>query len=524
MTTAKNLLSDFRFNSILLLGIFVAAYWIPLSGMVHTWSTNDDYSYGFIIPIASLYLFWEGRKELKEVVLNSTWGVFPVLLFFVVVSIYGVLGSSGHVSRPAIPILIILFCAFCYGISFVKRFALPLGFLFFMVPLPTVLDRTFGVFLKSISSQLGGEFIRLVGLPVHVSGNVIDLGVTQLQVVDACSGLRFVFPLMAIGVLYAYFFERILWKRVFCVLITIPIAIITNVLRIGITGILVNYFGSQIAEGFFHGFSGWAIFMVAFVFLFLVGRVLRFFPPKYAPPDKNGKPVGEEEDKAENPKAYNAKAFIVSIFILIAVGGLTWNTKAMPPVRINGGLSIFPLEFSGWTGQREFVDTEIIDASGAEDAFSATYRNADVGFVNLYMGYRSSAFLENENFFHSPTVCLPSSGWKTIGMSTRTIANVPLFGSLSVTSMVIEKFNQKQLVYFWFQTKDKATPDKNINRLHLAMHAIQKDNTHDLFMRPLTPIKRNETVAQAQERLDTFVREMMSVLLEFLDKHQVVGA
>jgi hypothetical protein len=90
--------------------------------------------------------------------------------------------------------------------------------------------------------------------------------------------------------------------------------------------------------------------------------------------------------------------------------------------------------------------------------------------------------------------------------------------------MVIEKFNQKQLVYFWFQTKDKATNDKNINRLHLAMHAIQKDNTHDLFMRPLTPIKKDETVEEAQERLDSFVREMMSVLLDFLDKHQVVDA
>ena len=524
MDSTKKLLLDFRFSAIVLLSLFVIAYWIPLSGIVHTWSKNDDYSYGFLIPIVSLYLFWERRAELKEVVLKSAWGVFPVLLLFVVVSIYGILGSSGNVSRPVIPILIILFSAFCYGISFVKRFALPLGFLFFMVPLPAILDRTFGVFLKSISSQLGGTLIRLCGLPVHVSGNVIDLGVTQLQVVDACSGLRFVFPLLAIGVLYAYFFERVMWKRVFCVLATIPIAIFTNVLRIGITGVLVNFYGSQMAEGFFHGFSGWAIFMVAFIFLFLIGRFLRLFPPKNQVPAEKEKLKVEKDVEPEKSYNINAKAFIISIVILLAVGGLTWNTKAMPPVRINGGLNGFPLEFSDWTGRREFVDTEIIDASGAEDAFSATYRNGDHGLVNLYMGYRSSAFLENENFFHSPTVCLPSSGWKTIEMSKHNIENIPHFGNLSVTSMVIEKFNERQLVYFWFQTKDKATPDKNINRLHLAMHAIQRDNTHDLFMRPLTPIKRGETVEQAQERLDAFVREMMGVLLDFLAKHQVVGA
>ena len=106
---------------------------------------------------------------------------------------------------------------------------------------------------------------------MHVSGNVIDIGVTQLQVVDACSGLRYLFPLIALGMVYVYFFERVLWKRVFCVAATIPIAVLTNGLRIGVTGIMTKFLGAKAAEGFFHGFSGWLLFLASFACLFIVG-------------------------------------------------------------------------------------------------------------------------------------------------------------------------------------------------------------------------------------------------------------
>ena len=132
------------------------------------------------------------------------------------------------------------------------------------------------------------------------------------------------------------------------------------------------------------------------------------------------------------------------------------------------------------------------------------------------MGYRSTAFLENENFFHSPTVCLPGSGWKTKKKSTHTITNVPRFGTLTVTEMVVEFMGTTQPGYFWFQTEDKVTHDKNINRFHLALHAIRQDNTYDLFIRPITPIKPVETIAEAETRMDSFVREAMAALLRFL--------
>jgi exosortase D (VPLPA-CTERM-specific) len=417
-------------------------------------------------------------------------------------------------------VLIILFTAFCFGIGFTWKMILPLGFLVFMVPLPAVLDRTIGLFLRSVSSKLGGMMLQIMGHSVHVSGNIIDLGITQLQVVDACSGLRFVFPLIALGIVYAHFFEKIAWKKVVCVLATIPIAVLTNILRIGITGQLTYSYGSEMAQGFFHGFSGWAIFMVAFAFLFILGWFLRLFPPKGQAeqpeiPDDDSQP----EAAGVIEKAGNG-SFWVSAILLVIVSGLSMSTEAMPPLKIKGGIESFPLTFEKWQGQPEPIDPEITEASGAEEAFSASYRNMSEEGVSFYMGYRSSAFMENENFFHSPTVCLPSAGWKTIEKSKYTIKDVPHFGNLSVTRMIMEYMDSRLLVYFWFQTKDMSSYDKNIHRFHLAMHAIKRYNTHALFIRPITLIGKGESEEDAEKRLDSFVRDMMKELDEFLSENQ----
>ena len=498
---------------------FIAAYWIPLTGIVNTWATNDDYSYGYLIPVISAYLFWDMRDQSNGLMLSPSWRILPVLVLFILISIYGILGSSGNVSRPAVPIVFMLLFAFSFGLRAFKRFALPLGFLIFMVPLPAALDRTFGVFLKSVSSQLGGMLVRLSGLSVHVSGNVIDLGVTQLQVVDACSGLRFVFPLMALGIVYAYFFEKVRWKQVFCVIATVPIAILTNGLRIGITGILTHYIGSEVAQGFFHDFSGWAIFMVAFVFLFVLGRILKLFPPRL-PATVNSDPHRKSADRSSEAITVSRKqsrhAYIISMVLIAAVGMLSMSTGSLPPVMLKNGIAAFPTSFDGWQGTTLALDAEIVERSGAEEAFSAFYRNAADESVSLYLGYRSTSFLENENFFHSPTVCLPSSGWKQLETSTHEVSNVPVFGTLKVTTMLVEQMGVRQLVYFWFQTKTRSTHNKNINRFHLTLHALERDNTHDIFVRTITPVLPHDTPGDTQLRMDGFVRSMLEAMQRFL--------
>jgi len=509
------------FKAAVLLILFMGAYWVPLHGTANVWFTNEDYSYGPIIPLISAYLIWDKRSMLRDVQIKSSWMFLPVLVVCVMLSLYGILGSSGNISRPVLPILLILFTVFCFGKALTGRLLFPLAFLIFMVPIPAFLERTLGMYLKSVSSQLGGSLISLLNIPVHVSGNVIDLGVTQLQVVDACSGIRYLFPLIALGFVYAYFFERVLWKKVFCVAATIPIAVLTNGLRIGVTGILMNTFGPKAAEGFFHDFTGWLLFLVSFAFLFILGRILAFFPPKRVPADKSAPPESNAAAPCGGSVENINKAFIVSVMLLLLVAALSWSTGALPPVKLKGGVAEFPLVFADWHGRSEVVDPEIVTKSGAEESFSGIYQNSKNDMASLYVGYRSTAFMENENFFHSPTVCLPSSGWEVIRTTTRKVSGVPAFPDLTVTEMVTESMGTRQLVYFWFQTKNRSTWDKNINRFDLALHAICRDNTYDLFIRPITTFQTNEKIEDAEKRMDQFVREMMGAMIPFLKEKAI---
>jgi exosortase D (VPLPA-CTERM-specific) len=514
-------ISDIRVQITLLIIAFVAAYHVPLKSMANIWWSNDDYSYGFLIPLVSAYIIWDKRKKLKEITVGTSWGILPILFIFLLISLYGVLGSSGNVSMPSVPILIILFTGFCFGTESLKRLILPLGFLFFMVPVPAVIERTLGMHLKTLSTALGGAMISLFSIPVHVSGNVIDLGITQLQVVDACSGLRYIFPLLAIGVLYAYFFERILWKRLFCVLVTIPLGVILNAFRIGVTGILASAFSPKVSDGFFHGFSGWILFVVAFGMLFLISRLLNLIPSQLNSEKAPTVPKNSHTAFAPLKKNSTTGAFLISFTLLSSVAAFSLSTGSLPAITIEGGIQSFPLHIEEWSGRREIVDPVIIDASGAEEAFNGYYLDTAENEISLYIGYRSTAFLENENFFHSPTVCLPSSGWVEQYVERKTIDNIAYFNNIDVTKMVIEKSGDRKLVYFWFQTKDRATHDKNINRFHLSLHAILRDNTHDLFIRTITPIYSTENTETAELRLDMFTRQMMPVLLGFLEERQM---
>ena len=138
---------------------------------------------------------------------------------------------------------------------------IPIIFLLFAIPLPYFIDAVLSFRLQLISSQLGTFFIRLLQIPVYLEGNVIDLGVYKLQVVEACSGLRYLYPLMSLGFLAAYLFQAPLWQRALVFLSTIPITIVMNSLRIGIVGVLVDHCGPQDADGFLHMFEGWIIFI-----------------------------------------------------------------------------------------------------------------------------------------------------------------------------------------------------------------------------------------------------------------------
>lgn len=311
------------------------------------------------------------------------------MVFTFLISLYGVLGSDISGARISWWFWLVSIVLFCYGLDFFKILFLPVLMLGFIIPLPAHVHGPLTISLKLISSKLAAFIVRLAHISIHVEGNIIDLGYTQLQLVDACSGLRYVLPLIALGILCAYFFQRQVWKRVILVFSTLPIAVLMNGLRISITAILSEWANPKLAQGFFHGFSGWLVFLVSFALLIGFNFVLNLLPPRVPQKQnrsaKHSNPASKTcEHKKES--GGNVVPFAITVGLLSILLLASLSTSAMPRIDLADGIGAFPLEFKRWKGMSEPVDPERVKRSGAEESFQATYTNDKNELVSLYIG------------------------------------------------------------------------------------------------------------------------------------------
>src|SRR5512143_30014 len=244
--------------------LLIILYYSAYSRLVgYDWA-REDYNYCYLIPFVVAYLIWEKKDNWQKEASVPSWGglfsLLPGLLLFWVGELAGEFFSL-YISSWLVVTGLLWGHA---GWKKLKTMAFPLFTSLFLFPLPNFINTKLTFNLKLLSSELGIKIIQLFGMSAFREGNVIDLGFTQLQVVDACSGLRYLIPLVLMGIMMAYYYHAALWKRAIIVLSSIPLSIVTNSLRISLTALLYPSQGRAAAEGFFHDFSGWAIFMVSF--------------------------------------------------------------------------------------------------------------------------------------------------------------------------------------------------------------------------------------------------------------------
>ncbi len=231
-----------------------------LKVMVGTWGM-EEYSYAYIVPFIVLFLVWQKKEALEKIPFQGSWPGLVLVFAGVALFFIGNLATLYVIVQYAFLLTLAgLVLAFTGWRGF-KLIWVPLLILVFMVPLPSFLFNNLSAQLQLISSQLGVAVIRLFGISVNLQGNVIDLGVFKLQVIDACSGLRYLFPLMTLSFIAAYFFKGAFWKRAIIFLSSIPITVFMNSFRIGVIGVMVDNWGPSMAQGFLHEFEGWAVFM-----------------------------------------------------------------------------------------------------------------------------------------------------------------------------------------------------------------------------------------------------------------------
>ncbi|BCL59419.1 exosortase [Desulfomarina profundi] len=258
---------------ILLVALFIL-YWPFLIKLVADWGTNDDYSHGYFIPALTLYFIYHIRDKLRDLTIRpSFFGLF-VIVAGLVQLVIGKIGSEFFLQRTSLIIVLYGLVLFFLGWAYLRKLFLPLSYLFFMVPLPAIIWNKIAFPMQLFASALTEKVVYALGIAIYREGNVLHLAETTLEVVAACSGLRSLMTMFALSAALAFLSSLSRWKKIILLLSAAPIAVIANILRLSGTAVLASRYGSEVAQGFLHEFSGIVVFMLGLGMLVAVNTLL----------------------------------------------------------------------------------------------------------------------------------------------------------------------------------------------------------------------------------------------------------
>lgn len=504
--------------------ILVGMYWSAYSWLIQKDWPREDYNYCYLIPLVVLYLMWEKKDELAAEPAVPSWnGLFllvPGILLFWVGELGGELYSL-YLSSWLVAVGVLWMHI---GWRKMKAIAFALFMALTMFPPPYFLTTKITFGLKLISSQLGVAMLHLYGMSAYREGNVIDLGFTQLQVVDACSGLRYLFPLLVMGILISYFYRAALWKRLTLVISTIPLTIVVNSLRIALTGVIHKHFGAAAAEGFFHGFSGWLIFMITLGVLLAEVWALRRIAPSpsesfFARPEPVPRPAGAGGTPADGgrPAGFlRPPQFVVAAALLAFTLGIYAAVDFREKVPAAKPFGEFPIAVGSWQGARQEMGQEFLNELDLSDYVIIDYRDAGGRSVNFYVAYYQSQ--RRGESIHSPETCLPGSGWAFRQAGTAQVPLPQAGKTLRVNRAVMEKNGVQQVSYFWFPARGRVLTNAWEMKLYTFWDALTRQRTDGALVRLITPVYSNEKPEDAESRLQGFTAQMVPVLDGFLPK------
>lgn len=480
-----------------------------LEFMVATWRQVEEYSYGWFIPVIAAFLVWQRSDELRLRELRGSWWGLPVLALALLLGVVGNLSAVRMFSQYGFVLAIVGIVLAAVGGRGTRLLGVALAILVFMVPLPQFLLRELSHVLQLVSSQLGVLLIRAAGISVFLEGNVIDLGSYKLQVVEACNGLRYLFPLMVLGCLAAYFHRGPAWHRVLLVASTVPLTVVINSLRIGLIGVTVEHWGVAMAEGLLHDLEGGFMFLLCMAGLALEMAVLtRLTGRPWREAFAVDVPEPAPRGVLRGTRPIGAPLWAAAgLALLAAAVTLTLPSRDhSPPAR--DGFASLPLELEGgWSGRPDTLAPDVIATLALSDYALVNYRRGAEPWVNFYSAYYATQ--SGGESAHSPRTCIPGDGWAIVEIGEHAPADT---GGLRVNRAVIQKGEHRHLVYYWFRQRGANYTDEWRVKWSILRDGVLRERSDGALVRLITPIAAAEGPAVAEQRLNAFVRTLGPLL------------
>lgn len=506
-------------------GVIAYLYAESLGVLFHAWFEDDNYSHGPFIPLIALYLGWLRRQSLQKMERRGTWWGVAVIAAGLFIYVLGQFAAMHAVVQLSLWMVVVGFVTCLVGLSGVALLAFPLLYLLAAIPMPEFLHYELSSRLQLLSSALGVGCLQLIGVVAYREGNVIDLGPIQLQVVEACSGLRYLFPLMALTLLCAYLYRERFWKRAVLVLSSIPISILLNGFRIGAIGVLVESYGQSAAEGFRHFFEGWVFFVASLGLLcaemWLLSRMgssasRRPFAELIGVPSVETNP-SESTAVTRSTSAFASYGPLVAGGVLLVAAALAAPTIAPRefPAPVRQSLLEFPLQLGEWQGASSAMERQYLDALQLDDYVLADYVTAEKIPVNVYVAYYLSP--KKGRSSHSPRQCIPGGGWEITSFApVRMDAVSGMNAAQEANRVVIQKGGQKQIVYYWFKQRDRWIASEYAVKFFLFWDSLTRQRADGALVRLVSSMHAGETEAAVDQRLRTMAGLVTPLLSRYV--------
>jgi exosortase D (VPLPA-CTERM-specific) len=470
------------------------------------WS-RTDFDYCYLIPPVMAYLIWERRAELQGLPSRAAWGGLAAFAGAVFFLLLGELGGEFLSLNLSLWFAVLGVSWSILGWRKLQVVIFPIVLLLTAFPPPNYVYSRLTMGMQLLSTRLGVEFLHALNVPAFREGNVIDLGFTQLEVVAACSGLRFLIPLIVVGMLLTYYFRQKWWKRTLLLLCTLPLAVIMNGLRIGISGLLARILGAQVLEGSAHDIMGWIMFVLST--LILLG-CMRIMTPK-GQPLLASFPGPQADATPESPARLPLAA---GLLLLLLAAGFVRYRALVPDVSPQAApLASFPASLPGWEGRRIAMEQHFVDALDFTDYVQIDYNDAQGRTVDFYVAWYASQ--SKGESIHSPETCLRGGGWHFERTGAKDV-QIPGYRTLRVNRSILEQDGHRLMAYFWFPARGRDLTNGVELKLYTMWDSLTTRRTDGALVRLITQLGPNESDADGETRLQAFLGQALPLLERML--------
>lgn len=509
-----------RIRLFLLIGIcmsWMVLYAESLNSLISKWN-NEDYSYCYLVPFLAVYFAYRDRtgtpkdgSEPHDAYLVSAYVglALSIALFFA-----GRLGSVSIIVYFSMWLSIGSVVVLLTGNPFRRGTIFPLVVLLFAIPIHSYLGHMLTFRLQLISTAITVKMLNLLGILASSEGNIIDMGNARVQVVEACSGLHYVLSTLFLALLTGYFFNKRLRERVVLLMLSLPLAIFMNSVRVSVMAVCVKFISPDSIEGSSHVLLGLLVFVLSLSCLILMSYLLSLMDsrndhePESVP--EESKPTDTKIPAVPLDTGFSITHGFVIVSIFIALCFLKAHAAPEQTKQLGKHFSEFPTQIGKWSGKKIDPDPGLLSELAADDFLFEEFTNSLTGNV-LYLMVPYYGYQIMDRVVHNPYVCLVGGGWNP--RQQKVLEPARQTGpSFAVQQVLSAKEDRLVLTVFWFQQGSRKIVTEYEYKMYLFWSSLMQRRSDGGVVRMDMELNPGQRPEDAQALLDDFILDLDKAL------------